>query len=346
MNMKWVSFVLLCSLMGATYAQGSDKKSNEQPIRPTLSSQSDYLKPLKDLEVKALKLATEMIEKNALLKKKLSLMGVTKFPSFATLIHPAHTSHSENDLGAGVELVHEVFENLQKNVMGILFDFLEENRELERLLNERKDKQHKDKAYQDVLSKFKEISAYINKIQNTQSDRNVHDLDAFVTGSHLKIQTLLEIGWYINCDDGRLNWDEIKATILKMIIGMSDNAHLTDFDGHFITVTEFKEKVESFFADLFLQFASPFWDLKRDLVRELCSRMVTLTNILRPSNPNIFPLLVICISENQLTQGGCADGKVNRAFMFYLTLLGCTGLADEAALGDKTAPQEKAASKK
>lgn len=328
MRMKWISFVLFCSLMGATYAHDS-KNGDDQPTRPALSPPSEYLKPLQDLKIKAVKLATEMIEKNAVLKKKLSLLGVTNFPSFATLIHPAQTSHSEKDLGASVEFVHQIFGNLQKNVMGILFDLLEENKELERLLNERKVIRRKDRSFQNVLSKFNEISAYVNKIQNTKSDRNVHDLDAFVTGSHLKIKTLLEIGRYINWDDGRLNWDEIKATILEMIMGMPGNANLTDFDGHSITVAEFKEKVQSFFADLFLQFASPFWDLKRELVRELCSRMVTLTNILIPSNPNIFPLLVICISENQLTQGGCADGKVNRAFMFYLTLLGCTGLGDE-----------------
>ncbi|MBM3633512.1 MAG: hypothetical protein FJX03_07425 [Alphaproteobacteria bacterium] len=328
MKMKWVTFVLLGSLIGATYAHDS-KNEDDQPTKLNLSSPSNYLKPLQDLKVETLKLATEMLEKNAVLKKKLSLRGVTNFPSFATLIHPAPSSLSEKGLEARAEIHHQIFENLQKNVMGILFDLLEENKELERLLNERKEIRRKDRSFQNVLSKFNEISAYVNKIQNTKSDRNVHDLDAFVTGSHLKIKTLLEIGRYINWDDGRLNWDEIIATILEMIMGMPGNANLTDFDGHSITVAEFKDKVWNFFENLSLQFASPFWDLKRELVRELCSRMVTLTNILRPSNPNIFPLLVICISENQLTNGGCADGKVNRAFMFYLTLLGCTGLGDE-----------------
>ena len=324
MKMKWISFVLFWPFIEAAYAHDS-KNGDEQSTKLNLSSQSDFLKPLQDLKVEVMELAADMLQKNRVLKERLSLMGVTHFPAFATLIHPAPTSHSEKGSEASAEILHPIFENLQKNVMGMLFDILVENKELERILKERN-----DKIYQDVLSKFKDISAYVNKIQNTKSDRNVHDLDDFVTGSQFKIQTLLEIGRYINFDEGRLNWNEIKATILEMILGKRDNHILTDFDGHSITVAEFKEKVQSFFGNLSLQFASPFWDSKRDFVRELCSRMVTLTKILKSSNPTIFPLLVICISENQLTQGGCADGKVNRAFMLYLTLLGCTGFADKA----------------
>lgn len=171
---------------------------------------------------------------------------------------------------------------------------------------------------------FKAISGHVLKIPN---NHDVHILDDYVFGGQSQIVNLLTVGKHLTIDTGDFTWTKIQEELLKML-PKADEDIISDYEQTKITVGMLKGHIATYFTNLPNELAGFFSmnPIRCDQVRELWSRVISLTTTLDLYDPAFLAILAQCISENYLTQGGCIQGRINRIFLRYVSLLGAAGI--------------------
>jgi len=175
--------------------------------------------------------------------------------------------------------------------------------------------------------------------------QGVHRLDNFVFGTGGGITQLLTIKRHLKLDNGSLTWEEIQQGIKDLLQLKKDDDVICLYgeEGRETIVTPklvrgympayfnppyfntIAAELTSFFR---IGDAYPF-PIRCEEVRELWSRVVTLAASLHKSGHfSVLDFLCNNIVENYLTGGYCLQGRINRTFLNYVTLLGSIQLRD------------------
>lgn len=176
------------------------------------------------------------------------------------------------------------------------------------------------------LVMFKNICHHLIPVQ---LNANVHVLDAYVFGADGKLPSLLKVGRFCGVDKGDLSWDEIKEE-LSMLFPGELNDVITTYEGVDIKKEQLNGYIDKHFSNFPIELNHFFsaGHARCEEMRELWSRTITLTQILATDERTPIDLLAQAIAENYLTQGGCIQGRINRTFVRYASLLGLAGLGD------------------
>ena len=179
--------------------------------------------------------------------------------------------------------------------------------------------QHKENPA--LKEKFKEIHTYLTQIAQ-HSD--VHVLDNYVFGSQKTITPLLEIGrFYELGDDGSLNLSQVGAAMKEFVESHADFFTDYTYEDQSISKDSVLGIIHAHFSNMDAEILPVCTE-----AREIWSRTWTLSQVLynRYNDLSIMKNLFDEVIEGHLTKGGCIQGRINRGFVGYVSLLGKAGV--------------------
>jgi hypothetical protein len=187
-----------------------------------------------------------------------------------------------------------------------------------------------------ILQKYKLLAANLHKpliekftvilqdIEKIKLNSDVHVIDNYVFGNGNNIKTLSEIGTLYNLENPKLSLAEVGTQMINFVIDKSNKYFFDNYDYE-------KEKVDqdTLKAILTTHFNNMDNEIKLlcPLAQEIWSRAWTLALTLHAENLDYAYIKIIFDQavEGHKTRGGCIQGRINRGFVGYATLLGKTG---------------------
>lgn len=169
---------------------------------------------------------------------------------------------------------------------------------------------HRDK----VRENFKPIKAHFTQLQLGKQNACVHKaLDEFY---RMHLETLLNIGNMLFPENSTLNLAQIKAGLNQLLNDRADILETYTYESQQISLPEMQAYINQVYQD--------------DMPVQLCSQTYNLAiQMLNarddPSTHGVHSLFDALV-ENYKTEGGCLEGRRNRQFRSFVTMLGLSGL--------------------
>jgi hypothetical protein len=150
------------------------------------------------------------------------------------------------------------------------------------------------------------IKGHLEKFLTITNDTDVHVLDSYVAS---KIGQLDAVGEALKLGDASLDIDTQKTLLFTRL---EEYPHIfTEYNGTAVTLEQEKDFIGRVYPGLH----------PTDL--HIYSRSMTLADRIFQETGDTWPLNRIydCIAENYLTHGGCYQGRRNRIFVVYASML-------------------------
>lgn len=173
----------------------------------------------------------------------------------------------------------------------------------------------------ELKEKFKGIHAHL---QTIAQHADVHVLDDYVFGAQKTIMPLLEIGrFYELGDKGDLTLSQVGIAMAEFVNANQD--FFTNYKYEDQTIG--KDRVVAIIQSHFNAMDGEILPICTE-ARELWSRAWTLSQVLfnQHDDFSVIKTLFDEVIEGHLTNGGCIQGRINRGFVGYVSLLGQAGV--------------------
>lgn len=170
-----------------------------------------------------------------------------------------------------------------------------------------------------ILEEFIKIFNYLKSIPQTS---DVHVLDSYVFGSHKKIDSLLEIGRLYDIDNPKLTLAEVGQQMVTFVNNHADFFKDYKYERQTIPSQKIIEILNAHFSnmDAEIRTVSP-------AAREAWSRAWTLAlKLYNEDDASAIQIIFDQAVEGHVTRGGCIQGRIDRGFVGYVSLLAKAGV--------------------
>jgi hypothetical protein len=179
-----------------------------------------------------------------------------------------------------------------------------------------------------TLQKFMDISNYLKGIPQNS---DVHVLDNYVFGPQKKINDLLEAGRLYNVDNGELTLAEVGQQMVQFANDNKDFFATFKYEDTSLNSDKIINILNSHFPKMDNEIKSV--ELNKTTyvpvleARELWSRAWTLAlNLYNEADETAIQMIFEQAVEGHLTRGGCIQGRIDRGFVGYVSLLAKAGV--------------------
>lgn len=197
----------------------------------------------------------------------------------------------------------------------------------------------RDKA---TILAYKKMMEHLKSIPDGS---DVHVLDPYILATPQNMMDLFEMGSLVSMDYDSLSWSEIKDSFLLLLplklyveykienpAPQPVTMHIVTYNEPETATTHSMEALLNLYLDnianeltaMALKFpGNPQLPI---LTRQLYSRVATLLHQIKvKGDEQVVKLLAYSVAENKITGGGCLEGRIDRMFILYASLLGACG---------------------
>jgi hypothetical protein len=170
-----------------------------------------------------------------------------------------------------------------------------------------------------TLQKFIDIFPYLKGIPQNS---DVHILDNYVFGAQKKINDLLAVGRLYDVDNGDLTLAAVGQQMVQFVNNNKDFFATFQYEETFLNSDKIIPILNSHFPNMDneIKAISPE-------ARELWSRAWTLAlNLYNQGDETAIQIIFEQAVEGHLTRGGCIQGRIDRGFVGYVSLLTRAGV--------------------
>ena len=174
-----------------------------------------------------------------------------------------------------------------------------------------------DGIYKQMINSFSDISLYLTSVRSI----DIHVLDPYVIRAGNRSEALLTIGRQLNIDDGALTLAQVGQQMSDLV---KDSPFLfEDFrcEEKSVSSADLQSYLSQHFTAMDGEIMAPAINCPQ--AREIWSRTWTLAITYYEKTDDFLFLKLIYdkVCENYLTGGRCIEGRINRGFLGYVSLL-------------------------
>ena len=171
-----------------------------------------------------------------------------------------------------------------------------------------------------ILEKYIHIFEYLSKIAQ---GLDVHVLDDYVFGSHKMIDALLEVGRLYSIDKPDLTLAQVGQEMVTFVNAHKDFFNTYKYENTALTGERVIAILNSHFSNMDAEVRAIC-----PAAREVWSRAWTLALNLynRDKDSSAIQVIFDQAVEGHLTRGGCIQGRIDRGFVGYVSLLAKSGV--------------------
>lgn len=178
-------------------------------------------------------------------------------------------------------------------------------------------------SHQEILKIFQEIQNEIKSKQNV-SNLNVHIFDAYIFGTTKRIRDLNQLGNLLEPNTKHLTLAQV-GNDMKSFLAKYPQL-FTSFQyhaGQIIPATQINQYLTQHFTNMDKEVSTlcpesaPIWSKAWSLAKTIYDE---------EGDPSPVIILFDQVCESYQTQGGCIQGRINRGFIGYLSVLSSCGL--------------------
>ena len=174
-----------------------------------------------------------------------------------------------------------------------------------------------------TVSKFRDILNHLRAHEKTPN-LDVHFFDNYIFGSQKKILDLIDFGNHLQVDQDGLSLAQIGLEMNQFIDMHPNNfTNFIYFTNQTVTPEVLKGHVTTHFSKMDSEIA-----VICPAAKIIWSKAWTLAKALYEQEDDVDAIHIIFeqVCENYLTHGGCIQGRINRGFVGYVTLLTKCGI--------------------
>ncbi len=171
-----------------------------------------------------------------------------------------------------------------------------------------------------ILEKYIHIFEYLSKIAQGS---DVHVLDDYVFGSHKMIDALLQVGRLYGIDKPDLTLARVGQEMVTFVNAHKDFFNTYKYENTALTGERVIAILNSHFSNMDAEVRAIC-----PAAREVWSRAWTLALNLynRDKDSSAIQVIFDQAVEGHLTRGGCIQGRIDRGFVGYVSLLAKSGV--------------------
>lgn len=173
-----------------------------------------------------------------------------------------------------------------------------------------------------AIQSFLEISKYLRSFEN-KNDLDVHTFDDYIFGTQKKINDLIKFGNYLQIDNPSLTLKQVGDQMSSFI------------DSHSQLFSNFKYANKAISIETLKGYLTRHFDKMDEEIISICpnanilwSKAWTLALNLYDTDKNETAIQIIFqqMCENYENEGQCIQGRINRGFVGYVSLLTLCGI--------------------